>query len=44
MKSGELVEAEFDKKWRVVELWADGETVEESDVPMVNSIGEETFF
>lgn len=44
MKSGELAESEFDKKWRVVELRVAGVTVEESDAPMGNPIGEETFF
>lgn len=38
----------FDKKWRVVELRARENVVEirliEMDVPMVNPIGEETFF
>ena len=43
-----VTEAEFDKKWRVIELRAqDGVievVVEESDAPIVNPIGEETFF
>ena len=38
----EVCEAEFDKKWRVVELRADSGTVEvvveESDVPAVNAV------
>lgn len=41
-------ETEFDKKWRVVELRADGGVIEvvleQMDVPCVNLIGEETFF
>ena len=41
-------EAEFDRKWRVVEIRAvDGiveVVVEEMNVPVVNTIGEETFF
>ena len=44
----EACEAEFDKKWRVVELRVAGDVVEirltEMDVPAVNPIGEETFF
>ena len=41
-------EAEFDKKWRVVELRARDDVIEvileQMDVPYVNPIGEETFF
>lgn len=41
-------EAEFDKKWRVVELRARDDVIEvileQMGVPYVNPIGEETFF
>ena len=41
-------EAEFDRKWRVVELRAVENVIEvvleQMDVPAVNPIGEETFF
>ena len=41
-------EAEFDKKWRVVELRAVENVIEivleQMDAPIVNPIGEETFF
>ena len=41
-------EAVFDKRWKVMELRAAGDVVEvsviEMDAPIVNPIGEETFF
>ena len=44
----EIVEAVFDKRWRVTEMRAAENTVEirleEMKVPEVNPIGEETFF
>ena len=43
-----VTEAEFDKKWRVVEMRARDDVIEvileQMDVPYVNPIGEETFF
>ena len=44
----EIVEAVFDKRWKVTEMRAVENTVEviveELKVPEVNPIGEETFF
>lgn len=44
----EIVEAVFDKRWKVTEMRVAGDTievvVEEAVFPEVNPIGEETFF